>query len=69
MLQVFSIGQRDGRVIVSTRDGSDLGPEVVVEREDTPTLLQVTMAAIEYEGDTEKIEAMRAVCAMAISVE
>lgn len=57
---------RDGAVIVRTKLDGMPGPDLVIGPDNTLTLLQVTLAAIECEGDPEKIEAARGMCSMTL---
>jgi hypothetical protein len=60
----FSAGSDPGSVIIETicAANDDLGPRLIVGGNDALTLLMVTLAALEREGDPEKIEAARRQC-------
>lgn len=59
----FAYSASVGSVHIITAADNDLGPTLVISPEDLSTLLQVTLVAVEQNGDPERMAAARAVCA------
>lgn len=66
MISAVAYTYQDGAVIVRTKLDGMPGPDLAIGPDNTLTLLQVTLAAIEREGDPAKIEAARGMCSMTL---